>query len=629
MGALLEAMSDRILSGFEPGWALEEVRRTGIPGDLRGLDEVLERLRARRQKMAEALNLSGPLEGLRQRLQAVLELERTELARRADDDAGMRQALLDALPPHPAGALRELEGYDFLSPAAAAGFAELVEQLRRDVLNAYFGNLAGGLRDLGSGNLGRLKDMLADLNAMIAARARGEPYDFESFKDRYRDYFPENPKSLDELLEVLARRMAAMSRLVAGLSPQQRQELAELASSVLDDVDLAFQIDQLVSALRELAPGEPWDESAPALGQDAMPLTTAVDAIERVSELDELEATLSGGYPGATLDDVDDDKLRRALGDDAVRDLRRLKEIENALEDAGLFNRSKGRLELTARGARLMGERSLTRVLAKIKREPTHRAAGGEAEPTGQTRPFTFGDADPISVQRTIHNAVLRRAARAGGRSTGAAVRLSAEDLEIAETESRPRTATALLLDLSFSMPLRGHWIPAKRMALALDALIESKYPEDSLYLIGFSDYARRIKPAELASAGWEEVHGTNMQHAFLLARRLLVQDPSPIKQVIMVTDGEPTAHLLADGRALFHWPPARETIEKTLREAARVARSGIKINVFMLEEANGLVRFMERLARLTGGEVHPARSRDVGARVIGSYVGGATGRQR
>jgi uncharacterized protein with von Willebrand factor type A (vWA) domain len=199
-------------------------------------------------------------------------------------------------------------------------------------------------------------------------------------------------------------------------------------------------------------------------------------------------------------------------------------------------------------------------------------------------------------------------------------VKLAPGDFEVVETESRPRTATALLLDLSFSMPLRGHWIPAKRMALALHALIVGKYPQDSLYLVGFSDYARRMEASDLASVGWEDVHGTNMEHAFMLAGRVLAEDPRSIKQVIMVTDGEPTAHL-ADGYALFNWPPIPETIEKTLRQAMRLARSNISINVFMLDTSPGLEEFMARLSSITGGEIFKADSAEIGQTVIGSYL--------
>ena len=614
----LDAISEDVLSGAGADWALRRLYRQGIGGRTAGLDDLIRRLRDRREQMAAETDLSAPVKEIANRLNEILWMERAELARATDDDARVAEAMLDALPHHPAGTIRELMSYPFRSEEAKAQFDRLVEDLRREVLNAYFKNLAGSLRGLEPEDLARLKDMVADLNAMLAARSRGEPYDFDGFMQRYGDLFPENPKNLDELLDVLARRMAAMSRLLASLTPDQRRELADLAAAVLDDLDLAFQMDQLASNLRELMPQLPWDEAVPAWGEEPLPMSSVVDAIERTSEYEELEQTLAGDYPGAMLEDIDEDKLRRALGDDAVRDLKKLKAIEQALERAGVLHRRRGRLELTARGARLLGERSLTRLMDLIRREPTHRSRGEQSEPTGQSRPWHFGTEDPISVQRTVYNAVLRS-------GPGRAPRLRPDDFEVLESETRPRTATALLLDLSFSMPLRGHWVPAKRMALALEALIRGKYPQDSLYLVGFSDYARSMQPADLASAGWEQVHGTNMQHAFILARRLLAEDPRGVKQVIMVTDGEPTTHLEGE-HAIFNWPPVRTTIEKTLREAMRLARSGISINVFMLEHSEGLMSFMDRLTRVTGGRVFLSPSEEIGSDVIREYL---RGRQR
>jgi uncharacterized protein with von Willebrand factor type A (vWA) domain len=314
---------------------------------------------------------------------------------------------------------------------------------------------------------------------------------------------------------------------------------------------------------------------------------------------------------------VDEEALRRTLGDDAVRDVRRLKEIERALERAGLVVRRQGRLEVTPRGARQLGERALVRVFERLRRdrEGTHdsRDAGGLAEPTGATRPWAFGDAGRIHVQRTVFNAVVRQ----GGRGR---VALAPDDFELEEAETRSETATALLLDLSFSMPLRGHFVHAKRMALALHALIEGRYPHDHLYLIGFSDYAREMQPEDLTAASWERVYGTNMQHAFNLAARLLARHPRTSRQVIMVTDGEPTAHLEGE-QVFFSWPPVPETIRRTLSEAMRLSRAGVTFNVFMLEESPGLARFMERLARLTSGRVFLMSSEIVGEFVLRDYV--------
>ncbi len=609
---VLDEMSEELLSGYGGHWSLRELHRRGMQGRS-GLDSMLGRLRRTRREWAERTNLSGPLQQVREELDNIIGLERAELADKESDEAQLKQVQLDALPRHPAGALRELQNYDFSSSEAKARYDALVEKLRQEVLDSYFKSLMGSMQSVTPEDVARIKDMMAELNEMIAARDRGDEVDFDGFMSRYGDMFPENPKNLDELLEILARRMAAMSRLMASLSPQQRAELQELTESVLSDLDLAWEMDQLNQNMRELMPHLPWDEVSPNMGDQEMPMSEAVDAIERVSEMEELEQTMSGDYAGATLEDIDEDQVRRALDEDAVEDLQWLKKIERALEEAGVVNRTKGTAR--AHGARSAHDR---RAIAHACARSDSQGAfaprrGGQAEPTGQTKQWTFGDSDPISVERTVYNAVLRS-------GPGRAVKLAPDDFEVVETESRPRTATALLLDLSFSMPLRGHWIPAKRMALALNALIVGKYPQDSLYLVGFSDYARRMEASDLASVGWEDVHGTNMEHAFMLAGRVLAEDPRSIKQVIMVTDGEPTAHL-DDGYALFNWPPIPETIEKTLRQAMRLARSNISINVFMLDTSPGLEEFMARLSSITGGEIFRADSAEIGQTVIGSYL--------
>jgi uncharacterized protein with von Willebrand factor type A (vWA) domain len=385
----------------------------------------------------------------------------------------------------------------------------------------------------------------------------------------------------------------------------------------MQDMDLAFEVSRLGANLSEMFPEMPWGEPALAAGEDPMPFSAAVDAMERLHDFEDLDRSMRGDYAGASIDDVDEDAVRRTLGEDAVRDVRRLKEIERALERAGLVTRREGRLDVTPRGARKLGERALVKVFEQLRRdrEGTHEAheAGGQAEPTGATRPWRFGDAGQIAVQRTVFNAVLRS-------GPGSVVRLHPDDFELVEAEQRTETATALLLDLSFSMPLRGHFVHAKKMALALHALIEGRYPHDTLYMIGFSDYARRMEPQDLTAAGWERVYGTNMQHAFHLAGRLLAQHPRASRQVIMVTDGEPTAHLEGD-EAFFSWPPVPKTIQLTLAEAVRLSRSGVTMNVFMLEDSPGLIRFMERLAELTAGRVFLMDDREIGEFIVRDYV--------
>ncbi len=618
---LLEELSDDILMGDSPEAALRRLMRRGMQGRFSGLDALRRRLQQRRDEEQERLNLAGPLEELKERLDEIVDRERSRLSFEPSDDARMRETFLDALPPDVPGQIGELKEYRFMDPEAQRLFDELLEHVKEQVLGSYFRQLAQGMREITPEQMARFKDMLAELNGLLEARARGEDTQpaFEDFMQRYGDLFPENPRTLDELLEQMARRMAAMSRLLASLSPEQREELQGLVDQVMQDMDLAFEMDRLGANLQGMFPDAGWGEGEWGEGEDAMPMSATVDALERMHDYEELDRSIEGAYPGAALEDVDEEALRRTLGEPSVQDLRRLKQIEKMLEDAGLVQRTGGRLEVTPRGAKKMGERALTRVFERLTRdrEGTHEARdpGGLAEPTGQTRPWRFGDHGTIAVQRTVFNAVTRGGVREEGR-----VRLDPEDFELIEAEERTETATALLLDLSFSMPLRGHLVHAKKMALALHALIEGRYPHDTLYLIGFSDYARRLKPEDLAAPGFERTYGTNMQHAFLLAGRLLAQHPRAMRQVIMVTDGEPTAHLEGE-HAYFAWPPEAETIRRTLAEAVRLTRSGVTLNIFMLEESDGLARFMERLAERTRGRVFLMDDRQVGDFVLRDYV--------
>jgi uncharacterized protein with von Willebrand factor type A (vWA) domain len=422
-------------------------------------------------------------------------------------------------------------------------------------------------------------------------------------------------------MEALAKRMAAMGRLLNSLSPEQRAELMDLAREVMDDMDLSFEVDRLASSLQDLFPDLDWDSGVPMDGDDQLGLREGLEAIERISDYDELERALRSDRAGPALQDVDVDKIRRTLGEDAVRDVRRLREIEKMLEQAGFLVRQSGKLKLTPRGVRKLGERALARVFERltVDRPGTHdaRDAGGMGEPTGATRPWRFGDPFAIDVQRTVHNAVLRQGPTRGP------VRLQADDFEAVEAENRTTAATALLLDMSFSMPMRGNWEPAKRMALALHSLIASKYPEDQLYIIGFSALARVLAAEDLAQAGWEHEYGTNMEHAFNLAGRLLAKHPMATKQVLLVTDGEPTAHLVPgrDPPYVFQWPPMRITLEKTYKEAMRLAKAGVTMNIFMLEDSPALFQFIDRLAQVVAGRVFAVQGEELGEFVVRDYL--------
>jgi uncharacterized protein with von Willebrand factor type A (vWA) domain len=623
---LIDQISDDLLGGTGAQRAIQRLLRRGISGRLPGLNDLARRVAEARRRWAEETNVNGAVSEFTARLNSILDQEKAALKDAEGDAARLKETQLDLLPSSTGAALKELMNYRFSQEPIQAAFDQLVEDIRREVLQAQFGKLLGAMQNVTPDDVARMRQMLSEINQMVQARDRGEPYDFEGFMQRYGDMFPEEPRNLDELLEALANRMAAMSRFLASLSPQQRGELQEMVRAVLGDPDLEFQMSMLGDELQALSPHLPWGEAAYGYSDQPMGFSEATDAFERLGEMEELERALKGGYAGAGILDIDEEKLRQALDDQAVRDLRELKRIEKALEESGVVVRHEGRLELTARGIRKLAERALVKVFEGLRHDRPggheDRDAGGLAEPTGATRPWRYEDSGQISVQRTVFNAVTRKAA---ARTTGA-IRLHPDDFELVEAESRTRTATALLIDLSFSMPLRGHWVSAKKMALALHALIEGKYPQDDLYLIGFSDYARELELQDLTAEGrMERVQGTNMQHAFLLAHRLLAEHPGASRQVIMVTDGEPTAHLDESYNgaieSFFQWPPTPETISKTLAEATRLSSSGITLNIYMLEEDPGLIRFMNELARLTGGRVLQAAGLDLGQFVLRDFV--------
>ncbi|MDQ3710125.1 MAG: hypothetical protein M3387_12620 [Actinomycetota bacterium] len=658
--AVLEEISEDLLSGYDPDSALQRLLQRGLgqrQGRVAGLDDLRRRIEQARRRELGRMDLEGPMQQVAQRLAEIEALERTAL-QLADDTplADRHGEQLDALPSDPAARLAALNDYQWYDEGAAAAFRELVDQLRRDVAEATFGRLASALGALSPDDLRRTQDLLADVNAMVAKRERGEDTtaDYADFRQRYADLMDGlgNPETLDDLLEELARRMAAMSQMMAGLDAHQRAQLAQLSSELLGDLDLSFQAAQLTRSLQRLYPELAWDERVPGAmpgGQESGSLSSTVDWVEHLRSYEDLGAALRQDYPGARLEDVDEEALRRALGDDAVHDLRGLREVERVLEEAGAASRQHGRLELTPRGIRKLGERSLARIYdrAVSTGAGSHRAAGsgGEGELTGATRPYRFGDPFRLDVGRTIANAVIRTWARQGGvrledlggragqrsgeeyrpatfrgASPRAAVRLHPDDFELAEAERRVRAATVLLLDMSFSMPLRGNWVPAKRMALALHSLIDGSFPEDRFDVVGFSDYARRLQPRDLFATGWERVFGTNMQHAFMVARRLLGAHPDAEQQVIMVTDGEPTAHLEGE-TPLFHWPPHPRTLELTMMEAKRLTRSGATLNVFLLDHDPGAAAFIEHMVRAVEGRIFYPDLDDLGSVVVHDFL--------
>jgi uncharacterized protein with von Willebrand factor type A (vWA) domain len=626
----LDRLGDDVLAGASPRDALRRLLRRGTDDGPRGLDEMMRRLREQRRRLRESGRLDGTLEEVRRLIDTAVGQERSTLFPDPSDDARFREASLDALPSDPARAVRQLEDYDWRSPEAAQTFEQVKDLLRREVLDTQFRGMKQALENPDPAAFQRVKDMLADLNTMLAADARGEhtQEDFDRFMSTYGDMFPDDPKDLEELVDSLARRAAAAERMLRSLSPEQRDELAALMAGALEDMDLAREMAQLNEALRSRRPDLDWRGRERMEGEDGLGAGEATSALQDIADIDELESTMGQDYPGASLEDIDEDAVRRALGRRAADEVRELRRLERELEEQGYLNRSGDRLDLTPKAVRRLGQTALRRVFSDLSSAGRGghdvNDAGQAGELTGASRAWQFGDEQPLDVVRTLTNAV-----RSGRVELGSAkgIRLATEDFEVAETDRRTSAAVCLLVDLSYSMVLRDTWGVAKATALALHALVSGQFPQDALTIIGFSSYARTLEATELASLDADYVQGTNLQHALILAGRFLDKHPQAEPVVLVVTDGEPTAHLMASGRPYFAWPPEPETIALTVAEVDRMTRRGAALNVFALDDDPRLTAFVQELARRNGGRVLQPDPGRLGQYVVSDYLARRGGR--
>jgi len=623
----VDALGESVLDGTDPAAALRDLLRRGMP-DQRGLADLHRRVRERQREIRSRGRLDGTLEEVRAMLDTAIGQERAELFPDPDDSARMREDELDALPSDPAQAIRQLSDYEWQSDAARQTFEQLKDLLRREVLDSQFRGMKQALSDSDPQAMQRVKDMMSDLTSMLDKDARGEhtQEDFDQFMSQYGDMFPDSPENLEELVDSLARRMQAAQRLLDSLTDEQREELAGLMAQAMEDAGLAAEMSRLGDALRSRRPDiDTPGPRARMSGQEPMGLGDATTALAELADLADLEAALRQDYPGARMDDIDEEAVRRALGRSAVDDMDNLRQIERELERQGYLQRTDGRLELTPKAVRRLGETALRKVFAKLP-EGGHgnhdiRGTGQAGEQTGSTRPWVFGDEQAIDAAATVRNALLRGAGTPVAERGAGGVRLDVTDFEVGETERKATAAVCLLVDLSYSMELRGTWGAAKQTALALHALVRSQYPQDAIQVIGFSNYARELRETDLASLTWDMVQGTNLHHALVLAGRFLDRRPEHNPVVIVITDGEPTAHLRRDGQFWFDWPPSPETLELTLAEVDKMTRRQATMNIFMLADDDRLTAFVDEVARRNGGRVLRASGDSLGEYVVSDFL--------
>jgi uncharacterized protein with von Willebrand factor type A (vWA) domain len=624
----LDEVGDDVLAGMSPRAALNRLLRRGATGH-EGLDALRRQARERARELRRSGRLDGTLEQVRELLDQALEQERHALFPDPDDSARMAEAELDALPGDTARAVRQLADYQWRSPDARQTYDKIQDLLRSEVLDAQFNGMRDALQSASPEDLERIRQMMSALNEMLDADARGEhtQEQFDEFMQEYGEFFPENPANLDELVDTLARRAAAAQQLMESLTAEQREELGNLMANAMGQAGLSDEMARLQQGLRSARPDLRWGGRSRMDGEEGMGYSDATSALAELADLDQLDELLGQDYPGASLDDIDEEMIERALGRNAVEDMAQLRRIERELREQGYVQRGGDGLKLTPRALRRLGSTALRRVfdLVESRGRGGHdvRDAGAAGEVTGGSREWRFGDEQPLDVVRTVRNAVHRTTA------AGTDLHLGAEDFEIVETERRSSAAVALLVDMSYSMELRGTWGEAKTTALALHSLVTTKYPQDAIEIIGFSDYARVMSPGALVEHDWDRVQGTNLQHGLMLARRHLDKHRGAEPVILVITDGEPTAHLAADGFADFAWPPTRETLAATLAEVERCTRRGATINVFMLDDDPRLVEFMQEVGRRNGGRVFQPKRGALGEFVVADYLSSRRGRQR
>ncbi|MDH6283361.1 vWA domain-containing protein [Prescottella agglutinans] len=615
----LAAIGDDVLEGSSPRQALRELLRRGF-GERRGLDDLAAQANRRRRELLQRNNLGGTLDEVRELLdRAVLE-ERKTLARALDDDARFAEMRMEELPPSTAQAVADLADYDWRSSHAREDYEKIRDLLGRELLDQRFDGMKRQLEGATDQDRQRIREMLEDLNSLLDRHARGEDTteQFRDFMNRHGEFFPENPRNTDELLDSLARRAAAAQRLRNSLSPDQRAELDALAQQAFGDPSLMNQLDRLDAHLQAARPGEDWTGSAQFRGDEGLGLGEGTSAVADVADLERLSEQLSQQYPGAQLDDIDTEALARQLGDQAVADQRTLADLERALQQQGFFDRAPdGQWRLSPKAMRQLGQTWLRDVAGRLAHrggQRETRRAGSMGEPTGASRPWEFGDTEPWDVTRTLTNAILREPGRMP-------VRMTVADVEVAETEQRAQAAVALLVDTSFSMVMDGRWVPMKRTALALNHLVTTRFRGDALQIIGFGRYAQTLSAPELAGldGAWDQ--GTNLHHALLLAARHLRKHPNAQPVVLIVTDGEPTAHLEPDGEAFFDYPPSARTLGLTVRELDTLARLGAQVTIFRLGDDPGLARVVDRMAQRVGGRVVAPDLDGLGAAVVSDYM--------
>ena len=444
------------------------------------------------------------------------------------------------------------------------------------------------------------------------------------------------------------RQSKAFNRAVRDEQIYQLEQLWYRAER--SDPRFATQLLQLMEALGDKYQVDYLASNWTFTGRESLSVPQAIEVLEELKQIDELLKQLEDAKENAQLAIIDLDELSEFADSESIENLRQFQEqvqqyLKEVMENQGITNQD-GRVHLSPQAYRLFQGKLLERIFSDLDASKSGRHQG-PVEGDGvvemqRTRPYEFGDSvTQMDIPQTMINAMLRQGDRRP-------LRLQQNDIEVHKTRNNPRCATVVLMDMSGSMRYDGQYINVKKMALALNGLITGEYPGDFLRFIEVSTFAKAIPPGDLismmpkiptitnpvvrlrADMSREDIsemhippHFTNLQHGLQMARQFLATQDTSNRQVILITDGLPTAHF--DQSDLYMlYPPDPDTEQATLREGMLCHRDDITINIFLLpswSQSHEDVQFAHRLAENTGGRVFFTAGTDLDRYVVWDYV--------
>jgi uncharacterized protein with von Willebrand factor type A (vWA) domain len=629
---LLDQLSTDLLEDGDLRRALERLLMRGAQRSdgsrSPGMRELIDRLRQRREQQLGQYDLSGLMGEIDERLSEIIDQERegveglrasTETDPGAEDsvrsmvDQLTRRKLdtLDSLPDQTAGRLQKLMDYEFIDSEARDAFQELVNELRQKMLGDQFRMMQQGMESLSQEDLGPIREMVSELNHLLAKHVRGgaTEADFQEFMQRFGHMFPDGIDSIDDLVEHLEQQSAQMASLLASMPEDMRRQLMETMQALLQDDQLQYDLMQMADLIEQIT-GRPLGRRYPFSGDDQLGLDEAMDVMHQLRGVDELERQLREAIRAFDFDNIDDALLQEHLGSEAAAALNEMRRLAHLLEEAGLARRSSRDMELTPRGIRRLGERTLRDLFAELRQDRLgqHEAPnrGASAEQTPDTKAWEFGDPFLVDISASLGNAVRRN-------GPGVPVDIKPADLEVHKREALINSATVIAMDMSRSMFSNGAFFEAKRVAFALNTLIKTRFPRDYLQLVVFSYFAMELDPERLLQSDWVDWNGTNIELALMKSRELLAKRTSSNRQIILITDWRPRPT----------WGPFGDegTVEGMLREVKKCTRSGIRINTFMMDNAPSSMALAQAMMRMNKGRVFFGAPGKMGRYVLVDYL--------